>query len=84
MRLRPGDVIERVDGKPASNPADVMHELARGASDDGDLVALLVHGETNTRWVTLYVGRVYVSGLLATPALPGGFGAVGDADAGTP
>jgi serine protease Do len=77
--IRSGDVIERVDSKPATNPADVMHELARGASGDGDLVALLVHGKTNTKWVTLYVGRVYVSGLLATPALPGGFGPVGDA-----
>jgi serine protease Do len=82
--LRPGDVIERVDGRPASDPAEIMHELARGAMDDGDLVALLVHGETSTRWVTLYVGRVYVSGLLATPALPGGFGAVGDAGPGIP
>ncbi len=84
MGLRPGDVIERVDGKPATSPADVMHELARGASSDGDLVALLVHGKTDTRWVTLYVGRVYVSGLLATPELPGGFGSVGDASAWTP
>ncbi len=82
--IRAGDVIERVDGKPASNPAEVMHELARGASGDGDLVALLVHGKANTKWVTLYVGRVYVSGLLATPSLPGGFGSVGDAAAGTP
>jgi serine protease Do len=84
MGLKPGDVIERIDGKPATNPADVMHELARGASSDGDLVALLVHGQTDTRWVTLYVGRVYVSGLLATPQLPGGFGSVGDAGAWTP
>jgi hypothetical protein len=82
--IRPGDVIERVDGKVASNPADVMHELARGAVGDGDLVALLVHGKDNTKWVTLYVGRVYVSGLLATPSLPGGFGSVGDAAAEAP
>jgi serine protease Do len=82
--IRSGDVIERVDGKPATNPADVMHEFARGASGDGDLVALLVHSKTNTKWVTLYVGRVYVSGLLATPSLPGGFGPVGDAAAGVP
>lgn len=82
--LRPGDLIERVDGRPADSPDDVMHELARGSPSDGDLVALLVHGKTDTRWVTLYVGRVFVSGLLARPALPGGFGPVGDTGAGTP
>lgn len=83
--LRPGDVIERVDGKPARSPEEVMRELARGAAGNGDLVALLVHGKTDTRWVTLYVGRVFVSGLLATPALPSGLGSVGDARApGTP
>jgi len=79
--IRPGNVIERVDGKPAHSPDAVMQEFARGAASDGDLVALLVNDGTNTRWVTLYVGRVYVSGLLATPALPGGFGPIGDAAA---
>ena len=79
--IRPGDVIERVDGRPAGSPDAVMQEFARGAASDGDLVALLVNDKTKTRWVTLYVGRVYVSGLLATPALPGGFGSFGDAAA---
>ena len=79
--IRPGDVIERVDGRPAGSPDAVMQELARGASSDGDLVALLVNDKTNTRWVTLYVGRVYVSRLLATPALTGGSAPRGDAAA---
>jgi S1-C subfamily serine protease len=79
--IRPGDVIERVDGNPAGSPDAVMQHLTRGAASDGDLVALLVNDKTSTRWVTLYIGRVYVSGLLATPALSGGFGPVGDADA---
>ena len=81
MGIRPGDVIERVDGKAAVSPADVMDQFAHGSKDDGDLVALLVHSNTSTQWVTLYVGRVYVAGLIATPSLPGGFGPIDDATA---
>jgi serine protease Do len=81
MGMQAGDVIERVDGKPAGTPGDVMQQLARGSSADGDLVALLVRSKAATRWVTLYVGRVYVAGLVA-PVLPGGFGPLNDAVAG--
>jgi len=81
MGMQAGDVIERVDGKPAGTPGDVMQQLARGSSADGDLVALLVRSKAATRWVTLYVGRVYVAGLVA-PVLPGGFGPLNDVVAG--
>lgn len=76
MGIRPGDVIERVDRKAAETPADVVSRLTQGARADGDLVALLVRSKNSTRWVTLYVGRVEVEGLVAAPALPGGFGSV--------
>ncbi|HUN40288.1 MAG TPA: trypsin-like peptidase domain-containing protein [Acetobacteraceae bacterium] len=82
MGLQPGDVIERVNGQRAATPAYVMQQLTRGSSADGDLVALLVRGKSGTRWVTLYVGRVYVAGLLAAPTLQGGFGPINDAVAG--
>ena len=72
---------DRTGPDKVRSPDAVMRELARGAASDGDLVALLINDKTSTRWVTLYVGRVYVSGLLATPALPGGFGPLGDAGA---
>lgn len=78
LGLRPGDVIERVDGKAATTPAQVMRQLTHGSAADGNVAALLVHGRRNTRWVTLYVGRVQVGHLIATPALPGGFGPVGN------
>ncbi len=78
LGMRPGDVIERVNGKPATTAADVMQQLVRGSSADGDLVALLVHNKAGTRWVTLYVGRVYVAGLIARPSAAGGFGPIGD------
>lgn len=79
MGLGAGDVIERVDDQIAKDPAAVQHHLLRGAADDGDVVALLVHSKTGTHWVTLYVGRVRVADLLAAPSLPGGFGTVGEA-----
>jgi serine protease Do len=80
LGLRPGDVIERVNRRRATTPADVMQQFVHGSSADGDLVALLVHSKAGTRWVTLYVGRVYVAGLIARPALPDGFGPIGDMD----
>ncbi|HTW73089.1 MAG TPA: trypsin-like peptidase domain-containing protein [Acetobacteraceae bacterium] len=82
LGIRPGDVIEQVNGKRAINPDYIMQQLTRGSSADGDLVALLVRSKAGTRWVTLYVGRVYVAGLLAAPVLPGGFGPIDDATAG--
>jgi len=84
LGLQPGDVVERVGGSVATSPSFVMQELTRGSSADGDLVALLVHSKTSTRWVTLYVGRVFVAGLIATPSLPGGFGPIDDAVAAAP
>lgn len=80
LGVKAGDVIERVGDDPAKDPAVVMHQLLSGAAADGDLVALLVHGELNTRWISLYVGRVYVADLLATPSLSGGFGSVSNAE----
>lgn len=79
MGIRSGDIIERVNDKPATSPAEVMRQLTHGSKADGDLVALLISGKTGTRWVTLYVGRIQVEGLIAMPTLPGGFGPVGEA-----
>ena len=84
MGLQPGDIVERVGDRPAVSPAEVMHELVHGSAADGDIVALLVHGKTGTQWITLYVGRVYVAGLVATPLLSGGFGPADEAPAGAP
>ncbi|HUB13309.1 MAG TPA: trypsin-like peptidase domain-containing protein [Acetobacteraceae bacterium] len=74
-----GDVIERVGEAAATSPDQVMHLLALGAPSDGDLVAMLVDDKQATKWVALYVGRVYVANLLAAPLLPGGFGPVENA-----
>jgi len=74
MGIEPGDIIERVDEQAATTPAAVMAQLAHGSHADGDLVALLVHNKAGTRWISLYIGRVYVAGLIATPLLPEGFG----------
>ena len=79
--VEPGDIIERIDAKPATTPDEVMHQLMQGSHADGDLVALLVHGKIVTRWITVYVGHVFVAGLVATPSLPGGFGPIGDLEA---
>ena len=80
LGVKPGDIIERVDDRPAKTPEEVMGWLVHGSHADGDLVALLVRAKAVTRWVTLYVGRVYVAGLIATPSLPGGFGQADDVE----
>ena len=72
MGLQPGDVIEQVDHRPAKSPADVMEQLTTPNPSHHEYVALLVHSKATTKWVTLYVGRIDVADLLATPALPHG------------
>lgn len=79
--VKPGDIVERVDEQAATSPAQVTDQLAQGSHADGDLVALLVRSKAGARWITLYVGNVYVAGLIATPVLPGGFGPTGDVEA---
>jgi serine protease Do len=67
--LKPGDVIEKVENKPATTPDDVMDRLAHDGSSSDNHVALLVRGKSAIRWVTVYVGRVDVSELVAAPVL---------------
>lgn len=74
MGVKAGDIIERVNEQAATTPAEAMDQLARDSLANGDLVALLVSDKAGRRWITLYVGNVYVAGLIATPSLPGGFG----------
>ena len=70
MGLQPGDVIEQVDRRAAKTPADVMEQMTPANASHHEYVALLVHGKAGTTWVTLYVGRIDVADLIATPALP--------------
>jgi hypothetical protein len=79
--MKPGEVIERMDAELASTPALVVDRLADGSPARGDLVVPPVRGKTETGWITLHVGRVYVAGLIATPSLPDGFGPFGDGEA---
>jgi serine protease Do len=65
--LKPGDVIEQVDDHPPRSPEVVTAQLRYGDTAAAHLTALLVHTATETRWVTLYVGRVDVMALLAMP-----------------
>jgi len=67
--LKVGEVIEKVNGRSVTSPDDVITRYAYG---DGDLKmrdvdALLVRGKDKTRWVSMFVGRVDVTDLLAQP-----------------
>jgi hypothetical protein len=66
--LQPGDVVERVNGRRATSASALAAELHYGSNVPGDLIGLLVKGKTNTRWVTVFVGRVNVASLMADPA----------------
>jgi serine protease Do len=65
--LEAGDVIERIGDKLVTSPDQVSSRLKYGDTADGDHLALLVHGKTATRWVSLYVGWVSISDLVAGP-----------------
>lgn len=82
--LHPGDVIEQVGDKPATGPTEVMADLAKAQTASGDLVALLVHEQTGSKWITLYVGQLQVGDLIAGPLQPKGRGQVHDVQAHAP
>ena len=79
--LKVGDVILRVGNQPAATPQAVMDRLAHGDVAVGDMVSMLVRGESTSRWVTLFVGRVDVANLVTGPDSPGGPGSAKDAAA---
>ena len=66
--LKAGDVIERVGDNAATTPQQVQEQLKRGNHEGEELVPVLVRSKTNTRWVTLCVGRVNVSRLMFAPS----------------
>jgi serine protease Do len=68
--LKPGDVIERVDGGKPSTPEVLASQLHYGEPAGNDLIALLVRSGGTSHWVTLYIGHVDVQALLAAPAEP--------------
>jgi serine protease Do len=82
--LKTGDVIVQVDDHPAPAPEVLSAQLRYGADATTDLVALLVHRAADTRWVTLYVGRVDLTALLTAPVPPGGPKLTRDASAAAP
>ena len=66
MGIEPNDIIEQVNDHPTSTPEDVNAQLTHNDSAPDDLVALLVRGKTDTRWVPLFVGRLNVTDLITT------------------
>ena len=75
--LKPGDVIERVGDKVATTPEEVKKHLNRGGPVGEELVAVLVHGKTQTRWVTLCVGLIDVARVVAVPSQASALGGAG-------
>jgi serine protease Do len=97
MGLKAGDVIEQVGMSPATTPDFVSTELAHGSPATDNLEALLVRGQTETRWVPMFVGHLDLANLVtmpdmanrptaartvAAPALPQGSSMTRDAAAG--
>ena len=75
MGLKPGDVIEQVGDGPATTPQALDARLKYGDPAPDALLPLLVHTKDETRWYTMYVGRVDVTDLLVPPEFgqsPGG------------
>ena len=82
MGFEAGDVIEKVANMEVKTPEQVKAQVSsRGNGADGDLVPLLVRGSSGTRWRTLYVGRVDVAQLVATPNELNGVGSARNAAA---
>jgi serine protease Do len=67
LGLKPGEVIEKVDGVAATTPDIVVDRLLHPNAEDDDVVAVLVRGKSSTRWVTLYVGQIDAAALIAAP-----------------
>lgn len=73
--LKSGDVIERIGDKAATTPEQVRQDLKLADHEGQELIAILVHGKTNTRWVALCVGRVNVAALMFAPSQSSAIGA---------
>jgi hypothetical protein len=82
--IKVGDVIEYFGVRSVTTPVNVMGALAQAPRAGYGLVALPVHDKAGSRRTTLYFGQFDVTGLIATPSLPSGFGPVTEADIGTP
>jgi len=67
LGLETGDVITMVGDRPATSASEVMARLDHPDSATGDLISILVHDRSVTRWVTMFIGRVDVANLIATP-----------------
>jgi len=78
--LKPGDVIRQVGEEVATTADQVRKRLNPRDADGEQLVAVLVHGRTNTRWVTLCIGRIDVARLIAAPSMPHNAGTASSSD----
>jgi hypothetical protein len=79
-----GDVIEQVGDRPDPTLAALTALWRYGDTTPGNLVALLVHGKADMRWVTLFVGRIDVADLVAAPLRSYSPGMARDASAEAP
>jgi serine protease Do len=68
--LKPGDVIELVGKEPATTPEAMEAKLNHPDGTTGNWISLLVQGESSTRWVAWFAGRLQVSQLLVSPVQP--------------
>ena len=51
--LRPGDVIVQVDGKPVSEPAELVSVLRESQADDQNRLLLLVNRQGHQHFMTV-------------------------------
>lgn len=58
LDIAPGDVIQQVGTRPADTPAEVTSALSYGKPQADDLVAVLVHQKSGSKWVTFWVGNI--------------------------
>ena len=82
MGFQAGDVIEKVGNVAVTTPQEVMDRIPHGSAANGDLISVLVRGSSGDRWLTLYIGRVDVAQLVASPDPLSAVGAARDAAAG--